>query len=584
MADQMRPIPPEGYVATPQQQPLEQAFPAPQTPSTPPAKRLESFFLQLIEGARRFPATIALAAIAALGVSMLWQSIDTANDISETIMNLIVFGGIGTAVSVPVRLAFERSKKGDKPVLAALIPAAIALFMTFLRPIAFDADRGALFILACFGICACAMAMTLFVLTDEGHEREVFSHLVCVTFLAGFMSSLLQSGLMICLMAFSFLLKELEFGTYLSVSSFVSSIAYALVFCSQLPKAEDKLTAPRPYRIIAGYVVLPLCLLLLAVLYGYIVRILLAWEMPVGAMNWFGSIALLVEIGLWLGLQPLDSKPAQLFVRWGWALMLPVTAVQIYGVYVRVSAYGLTALRAGGLVCLGLGLVALAIQALKKSPRIFYAVLAVAALVFTATPANVLDMGYLSQSARFSSALQEVQASGSRDSRIRLTSSWEYLHYAERGYLSSAEVEGFIARSADEGFEQLFGFNPTYEEYEQEEYVAPTSYYHSFTNTGRVDVEGFSSFYSFDASAGKDGIAEIASPEGRSRTFDLGPMVDRLEAHGNLETYETMDLTGTGELVLDFEDGSRIVLTSVDIFYEDGEVETIYAYGYVLVP
>lgn len=578
MADQMRPIPPAGAQAASVEQSSQ-----PQVPPTPSGRHLESFFQQVVEGAKRFPATIAFSAIAALGISMLFQSIDTADELSEIIINLIVFGGIGAAVSVPARMAFERSKRGDDPVLAAFIPAVAALLMACLRPLAFDADRHALFFLACMGICICAAAMLLFVPTNEDNGKELFAHLVCSSVLAGFVSSLLQSGLMICVMAFSSLLKELDFGTYLSIPSFVSTVAYALVFCSQLPKLGDELRLPRAYRIIASYVVLPLCLLLLAVLYVYILRILIAWEMPVGAMNWFGSIALMVEIGLWLGLQPLDAKPAQLFARWGWALMLPVTAVQIYGVYVRVSAYGLTMLRAGGLVCLCVGLVALAVQAFRKSPRIFYAIVAAAALIFTVTPANPLDMAYLSQSARFSAALAEVQAGGSEDARIRLTSSWDYLHYVDNGYFWNAEVEGYRARAAKEDFEQLFGVEPLYEGYEEDS-ARPETYYRSFVDKSRVDVQGFSSFYAFDASAGKDGVFEIPSSEGEQLKVDLSPVVDGIAARGGGGSYETVDLAGTGEMTLDLADGTRIVLHSADIFYEDGDIQSVDVYGYVLVP
>ena len=434
------------------------------------------------------------------------------------------------------------------------------------------------------GICICAAAMLLFVPTDEDNRKELFAHLACSSVLAGFISSLLQSGLMICIMAFSFLLRELDFGTYLSIPSFVSSVAYALVFCSQLPREGDKLRLPRAYRIIAGFAVLPLCLLLLVVLYVYILRILIAWEMPVGAMNWFGSIALLVEIGLWLGLQPLDSKPAQLFVHWGWALMLPVTAVQIYGVYVRVSAYGLTALRAAGLMCLCVGLAALAVQALGKSPRILFAIVAAGALVFTVTPANPLDMAYFSQCARFKAALAEVQSGGSQDARIRLTSSWDYLHYVDNGYFSDAEVEGYRKRAEEEEFEQLFGVKPLYEGYEESELILSETYHRSFIDSSSVDVQGFSSLYMFGSSAEKNAIFEILSPEGDRRTVDLNPIVSRLSAHNDAEPYETVDLTGTGEMTLDLADGMRIVLYSADIFYENEEIETVYVNGYVLVP
>lgn len=587
MTQNGRPTPPAGFTPAP-----PEAAPAPQTlPQQPPAaaKRLEGFLAQLACGARRFPATIVLAAVYALGFSLLWQSV--RGDVSEDLItDLIVAGSVGAALSIPVRLFFERSKTGNRPVIAAIIPLAVSALTALARHAACSWDKEPLFYLICAGLGIFAVASMLFLLSSEDGREGIFPHLICSSILASFVSSILQGGLMVCLSAFSFLIRELDMEFLMSVTGFASTVVFALVFCSQLPRTGDTPDAPRPYRIIAGYIVLPLCLLLLAVLYAYILRIFVAHEMPSGTMNWFGSIALMVEIALWLGLQSIDNKPARLFVRWGWALMLPVTAVQIYGVYLRVSAYGLTALRAGGLVCLLVGLCALLIQALSRRPRAFYAVVAVAALVFTASPANVFDIAYLSQSSRFSTALAQLADGAGDEAKRRLTSSWDYLTHAQSGYFSSPEVETYLERWTDgpfqDSFEKLFGFAPVFEETDDApSELAPASSYREFANTGRVDVEGFSSFYAFDSATDAEGsyVVVISEPEGGSFDFDASALIAELESRGDGKD-EVVDLTGTGVLVIDLDDGSRIVLTNVTIFYENDVIDTVYLSGYVLVP
>ena len=130
--------------------------------------------------------------------------------------------------------------------------------------------------------------------------------------------------------------------------------------------------------------------------------------MPVGTMNWFASFALL-GFAFFFGTLaaqkrlPLFSR----FLEWGFFILLPIIAVQIYGVCLRYAAYGLTTARYASMICTFCGIYALVVAFLKKKPQQVYLCAALLALIFSLTPLNVIDVPLHNQEARLNRILTE---------------------------------------------------------------------------------------------------------------------------------------------------------------------------------
>ena len=82
--------------------------------------------------------------------------------------------------------------------------------------------------------------------------------------------------------------------------------------------------------------------------------------------------------------------------------------MQIVGIVIRYNAYGLTAPRMAGMATLAIGIYALALAALDRSARSAFIVLAVAGLVLTVSPFNILDVPIMQQTARLRAALERA--------------------------------------------------------------------------------------------------------------------------------------------------------------------------------
>ena len=80
------------------------------------------------------------------------------------------------------------------------------------------------------------------------------------------------------------------------------------------------------------WLLLPAALLLLAILYVYLGKIVVTGSMPSGKLNWFGSVALASYVFFWLSLRGSSNRFFRLFARWGWTLRYAGMAALTVGI------------------------------------------------------------------------------------------------------------------------------------------------------------------------------------------------------------------------------------------------------------
>ena len=226
-------------------------------------------------------------------------------------------------------------------------------------------------------------------------------------------SILLFLGLILCVAAFWALIVTDADGwlpetTYL----FSGLIAYGgwglAAFLGALPSAGARYEFPAATQKLLLYLFFPVYLLLLLILYLYVGKIIGAGEMPVGTMNWYASFALLGFAFFFGTLAAQERLPLfSRFLKWGLLLFLPILAIQLYGVWLRYEAYGLTTLRYTSMICTFCGIYALAVAFLRRKLQQVYLCAAILALIFSLTPLNVIDVPLRNQEARLNQLLTE---------------------------------------------------------------------------------------------------------------------------------------------------------------------------------
>ena len=224
-----------------------------------------------------------------------------------------------------------------------------------------------------------------------------------------------------------------------------------------------------------------------------------------------------------------------------------------------------------------------------RGPRQLCLVAAVVAAVVLVSPANALDMANLDQERCLRAAVERV-AGGEEipeGMRERVTGAWDYLRSSDRGYLMRASVSDGIETADD--FERELGFAPVWasqEDFEEYRYVWASA------TTGALDTSGHSKMWVLQEICGCE-VAEngsvtmtLSTGDGQDRAVDLTQLVQQA-VDGTLpgtaldDEKSTWDLPAGG-IVIDLDDGARVVITGFGVQMESGRVTGVDVEGFLL--
>ena len=407
------------------------------------------------------------------------------------------------------RGAFSASSKGILCHLPFVLSLAGGIVFGVLQNYFYFMDCEHIFEMVYVGILVSAAFGILYFSYTKENEDLLFAWYIKSTIFAFAVMAVLYLGLMLCISAINALLVNFEGDIFWYMIMTVNALVWAFLFpnllCSFIPHRDDKLTVPKAYKAIASYAMLPIYLILICILYLYIIKIIFTRHMPSGAMNWYASFAVLFYIFHWLGLRMSENAWIKKFLRRGWIVLIPIVIVQVIGIYIRFTAYGLTTVRYVSIACLVVGIISLACIALNKSPRVILLASIVVTLIITITPANAIDIPYLNQVCRLKAALNTA---GMLDDGVvtpaekkinkgiasTIHSSWDYLKDNKSFYLHDPVIEGLYSEY-EEGKtdEELFGYGYSY--MDGKEPTVSTYEYKLERDTSYVDTSGYSKIY-----------------------------------------------------------------------------------------
>ncbi|MDO7874403.1 DUF4153 domain-containing protein [Hymenobacter sp. ASUV-10] len=169
--------------------------------------------------------------------------------------------------------------------------------------------------------------------------------------LAGLYSGVLYAGCALALVA----VREL-FGWYTDGDWFgylfvgLASLFNTWFFLAGVPRdwaaLEQEAPYPRGLKVFTQFVLLPLVVLYVVILYAYMLRIVVQWELPEG---WVSVLILALAVaGIFalLLIHPLRHDPAnawiRTFARWFYRALFPLLGLLALAIGTRIRAYGIT--------------------------------------------------------------------------------------------------------------------------------------------------------------------------------------------------------------------------------------------------
>lgn len=401
---------------------------------------------------KRFPVVLINAAIGTISVVIL---IDHEGPAEATVFFKIL---LSTILGVPLLLGFallSEKKKWGKRLAVMLQVIGVVLLVAYGSTVPADlAEAPAIHILRMIFI---AVALHLFVAFAPYSTRgEVngfwhYNKTLLIRILTTIVYTVvLYAGLSLALAALDNLFGiNVPGKRYGQLWFILLGLFNTWSFLAGIPKnldpLEDSVDYPKGIKIFAQYILFPLVLVYLIILYAYMAKILISWNWPQG---WVGRLILgFSTTGIFslLLLYPIRDREENLWIkkasRWFYVVMIPLVIMLLLALWRRISEYGMTEGRYIGLA-LGLwlgGIVIYFILSRAKSIKIIPISLCVLTLLISFGPWGAFTVSEKSQVQRLqvfllnnkillNGKIQKASAAVSQDDSRQISSILSYLH------------------------------------------------------------------------------------------------------------------------------------------------------------
>ena len=357
--------------------------------------RIKAALSKPVESIRRFPFSFAMLCLITIdGICLIIRE--------ENSFRLISALSSGGLYCFLCELAYEYGIHRRQ-----LLMPLIAVLTTLLSYLAMRYFDNIYIYTAISGLDIAAVCLIAYILFRDRENRHLFSHLLKSAFIVEVYTFVILSSISVCIAAFHFLIFNFSevWKIYLIIYLSVNVLFAVSLFLSYIPGKDEEISVPVLYRTIIHKTMFYIYLILIGILYLYIIKIIVTWKMPVGRLNWFGCFALLFYVFFYLSIDESDGRYQALFKRYGAYLLIPVLAIQLLAIIIRLNAYGLTSARLMSLIMIAVAVCFMVSQIRQFHVSKCFLFVCLLAILFTCTPFNIYDIPNRSQERRLKNAL-----------------------------------------------------------------------------------------------------------------------------------------------------------------------------------
>ena len=252
-------------------------------------------------------------------------------------------------------------------------------------------------------------------LGNEPYGQNILDTVINVA--AGFIIGFLLIAIVdIIIASVNFLFDlDLKDKWFTNPMAFIAFVIIPLLCCSFVENNSYKEANGKILKILIDYIFSPALIIYTAILYIYIGRIVLRWELPNGGVAYIVAIFMAVGLICHLFRLLVEKRHFEWFYKaFPFIAIAPLILLWI-GAFRRIGEYGLTEVRVY-LICLALLLTVFTAMLVKDKTRNFQLmtmIMAIAAILFTYIPGiRAKDFGIRSQKARLERVLPNVLVDG----------------------------------------------------------------------------------------------------------------------------------------------------------------------------
>ena len=315
---------------------------------------IANMFSSTKEILQRFPFVV-LNAVVLLVLSILFvhqNDFDFSKDVLEILLKISFILSLGIAFHFAIHTFRERKNLSTLTGILLHgfgIIGSVALYFLYPKP-----NTEFAILLVCYGLFAhLIVAFLAFWNDNDSMEFWKFNKDLFLRFLlAALFSGVLYAGIAGAIGSFDLLFSiDVKSEIYGDLFLFISLIFNTLFFLSGVPKLneetqEEELSYPKSLKIFTQFVLLPLVVIYLMIMYAYTIKIIFLWDWPRGILTYMilgYSIAGMLALLLLYPIQNLaENKWIKIFSTWFYRALLPLVGVLGIAIFKRVSDYGIT--------------------------------------------------------------------------------------------------------------------------------------------------------------------------------------------------------------------------------------------------
>ncbi len=167
---------------------------------------------------------------------------------------------------------------------------------------------------------------------------------------SGFFSGVLYLGLVLALLAIDALFDvRVDDDIYFQLFLFCLGVVNTWIYLSDFPKKihqRQEIHFNKALEVFVKYILIPLVMLYLLILYAYSIQIIIRWELPKGWVSYLVTALAFLGFTVQVIINPIrrtvKSWTINRFYPWFYILMLPLVILLFIAIFRRVADYGIT--------------------------------------------------------------------------------------------------------------------------------------------------------------------------------------------------------------------------------------------------
>ena len=167
---------------------------------------------------------------------------------------------------------------------------------------------------------------------------------------SAFFSGVLYLGLVLALFAIDALFNvHVNGDVYFQLFLFCLGVVNTWIYLSDFPRnihQQQEIEFNKALEVFVKYILIPLVMLYLVILYAYSLKILVQWELPKGWVSYLVTALAFLGLTVQVIINPVQKSvkawTINRFYPWFYALMLPLLILLFVAIFRRVADYGIT--------------------------------------------------------------------------------------------------------------------------------------------------------------------------------------------------------------------------------------------------